>query len=112
MARKPDVKPPYTITAFPVQVRMPGMPVPLTEGCPHRHGKRNSPDVCDQNEMRICIYESNPKHESCPIFLEIIKQWTEEYGYGMETIGEVKDYIPKEVFSEFNDKTDALQTTG
>lgn len=48
------------------QIRMPRMPIPITEGCPHRHGRRSGVDRCDMNEMRPCIYENG--NGPCDIF--------------------------------------------
>jgi len=59
-----------------VQATLNGMWQELLGGCPHRHGVRDSVDICDANEMRPCIYETGDG--SCELFQEIIVEWREE----------------------------------
>ena len=59
-----------------VQANLPGMWRGLLEGCPHKHGVRDSVDACDMNEMRPCIYETSDG--PCETFQEIIAGWREE----------------------------------
>ena len=59
-----------------VQASLRGMYKETLGGCPHRHGMRDSVDVCDANEMRPCIYGTGDG--SCELFQEIIAEWREE----------------------------------
>jgi len=59
-----------------VQASLRGMYREALDGCPHRHGVRNSVDACDANEMRPCIYETSDG--PCELFQEIIAGWREE----------------------------------
>ena len=47
-------------------------------GCPHYHAYPEGVGVCDANEMRPCVYETDPG-ASCEILQEILKEWQEEY---------------------------------
>lgn len=59
-----------------VQASLNGMWRELLDGCPHRHGVKDSVDVCDANEMRPCVYETGDG--PCELFQEILKEWAEE----------------------------------
>ena len=59
-----------------VQASLRGMYKEALGGCPHRHGVRDSVDVCDANEMRPCVYETGDG--PCEIFQGIIAEWREE----------------------------------
>lgn len=65
-----------------VQRRLVGMWGRTLEGCPHRHGVKDSIDCCDADEMRPCFYEVyHDQFEGmmgCEIFQEILAEWKEE----------------------------------
>ena len=59
------------------QQRFRGMwKIPFTEGCPHRKHYAEGIDVCEENEMRPCLYETG--NGPCEVFQEILKEWREE----------------------------------
>ena len=71
-----------------VQASLNGMWRSTLGGCPHRHGVRDSVDVCDANEMRPCIYEV--REGSCELFQQILEEWMRE----LEICGECGQVRP------------------
>jgi len=47
-------------------------------GCPHRHGMPDYPDVCDANEMRVCVLETYPP-QPCDLYGQYLEEWRLEY---------------------------------
>lgn len=45
-------------------------------GCPHYHAyDSDGVGLCDQNEMRVCLYD---RGGTCELFREIIEEWKKE----------------------------------
>jgi len=60
-----------------VQAHLAGVWTNKLDGCPHYH-PREDIGRCDQDEMRPCIYETNPD-PFCDVLQEIIEEWRIEY---------------------------------
>jgi len=64
------------------QMRLPGIRLRrlADEGCPHRFGRLDGPDGCDDNEGRPCVYETFEAIKGCEVFRQILHEIEEEMG--------------------------------
>ena len=77
-----------------VQIHLRGIYNKPFDTCPHIQKQEEGPNLCYDpgGSNPVCAYE---RGERCELFVEIIHEWQQEMD--VETIGEIRDYIPKEV---------------